>query len=75
MVKFITIDDTENHDRRDKPDRRLDLNPTTFPVFTTSGTWIRRECRKTPERRLNNIDVTETNVRDDEFNELFKDFT
>ena len=76
MIKYIKIVDTsEDEDRREKEDRRVNLNPTTFPVFTKSGTWIRRECRKVPERRLENINVTETKIKDEEFNELFKEFS
>ncbi len=76
MIKYIKIVDTsEDEDRREKEDRRVNLNPTMFPVFTKSGTWIRRECRKVPERRLENINVTETQIKDEEFNELFKEFS
>jgi hypothetical protein len=76
MVKYIKfVDIKEDADRREKEDRRLNLNSTTFPVFTKSGTWIRRECRKTPERRLENIKVIETQMKDEEFNELFKEFS
>ncbi|MFK8027971.1 MAG: hypothetical protein AB8C40_07910 [Gammaproteobacteria bacterium] len=76
MIKYIKIVDTsEDEDRREKEDRRVNLNPTTFPVFTKSGTWIRRECRKVPERRLENINVIETKIKDEEFNELFKEFS
>ncbi|MDW3094757.1 MAG: hypothetical protein R8G33_03700 [Gammaproteobacteria bacterium] len=71
QFKFIV----EDKERRVREDRRLNLNPTTFPVFTTSGTWIRKECRKTPERRIENINVTETQIEDEEFNELFKEFS
>tara|TARA_R110002096_G_scaffold318888_2_gene513172 strand:- start:91 stop:321 length:231 start_codon:yes stop_codon:yes gene_type:complete len=76
MTKFKKAsNDKKKEDRREKQDRRLNFNPTTFPVFTKSGTWIRKECRKTPERRIDNINVTETKLKDDEFKELFKDFS
>jgi hypothetical protein len=76
MTKVIKIvGSNEDADRREKEDRRLNINPTTFPVFTRSGTWIRKECRKMPERRLENINVTETHLRVEEFNELFKEFS
>lgn len=68
MVKYIKIADSDDStDRREKEDRRLNINPTTFPVFTKRGTWIRKECRKIPERRIENINVTETRLRDEEF--------
>lgn len=69
------VDNNIDGNRREKEDRRVNLNPTTFPVFTKSGTWIRRECRKVPERRLENINVTETQMKDEEFKELFKEFS
>jgi hypothetical protein len=76
MTKYKKIaDNDEAGDRRNKEDRRLNLNPTTFPVFTKSGTWIRRECRNMPERRIDNITVTETDIKDEEFEELFKEFS
>ena len=74
MVNYKKIAESDAN-RREKEDRRLNINPTTFPVFTKSGTWIRKECRKIPERRIDNINVTETRLRDEEFNELFKEFS
>jgi len=53
----------------------VDFSPTTFPVYTKQGTWIRKECRKTPERRVDNINVSETNINAKEFEELFKEFS
>ena len=74
MNKFVLIED-ECNERRSKPDRRVDFSPTTFPVYTKQGTWIRKECRKTPERRVDNINVSETNINAKEFEELFKEFS
>jgi len=72
--KKITNSDV-NADRRINEDRRVNTDPTTFPIFAESNTWIRKECRKTPERRLKNISVTETHLKDEEFNKLFKEFS
>ncbi len=66
---------SSSKERRTEIDRRLDFYSTKFPVFTCNGTWIRKECRKTPERRLSNINVDETHIKDDEFKELFKDYS
>ena len=74
MNKFILIED-DYQDRRSQPDRRVDFAPTQFPVFTKQGTWIRKECRKTPERRVRNINVAETNIDVEEFKQLFKDYS
>ncbi|MFK7793740.1 MAG: hypothetical protein AB8B89_00180 [Gammaproteobacteria bacterium] len=75
MTKHIKIVTNCYVNRRESEDRRLNINPTIFPVFTKSGNWIRKECRKIPERRIDNINVTETRLKDEEFNELFKEFS
>jgi hypothetical protein len=76
MEKYKYIfDDDDIADRRVNEDRRLNVLITTFPIFTKSGTWIRKECRNTPERRIKNINVAETQMKDEEFNELFKEFS
>ncbi len=65
----------EYSERRTQEDRRIDFNPTTFPVYTKQGTWVRKECRKTPERRIDNMNVSETELDAHEFKELFKDYS
>ncbi len=76
MKKYKNIfEGGDTADRRVKEDRRLNILITIFPIFTKSGTWIRKECRKTPERRIKNINVAETQMKDEEFNELFKGFS
>lgn len=72
--KFVLIED-DNNERRNQSDRRVDFSPTTFPVFTKQGTWVRKECRKTPERRIDNINVSETHINAAEFKELFKEYS
>lgn len=72
MNKFKLI---ESEERRGLSDRRVEFAPTSFPVFTKQGTWIRKECRKTPERRVDNINVSESLVDDEEFKEIFKEYT
>lgn len=76
MNKFVVLPpEDEILERRKKTDRRADFKSTTFPVFTKQGTWIRKECRKTPERRVENIDVAEASIDAEEFKELFKDYS
>ena len=81
MYKFVLINEEyqekeeKYEERRRSKDRRVDFVPTTFPVYTRNGTWVRRECRKTPERRIDNINVAETHIDAEEFKELFKDFS
>lgn len=72
--KFVLIEDDLN-ERRETSDRRVDFTATTFPIFTKQGTWVRKECRKTPERRIENLNVTETQLDAQEFKELFKEYT
>ena len=74
MSKFVFVVENDFEERRNQPDRRTNFTATTFPVITKQGTWIRKECRKTPERRVDNINVDETQVDAEEFKELFKDY-
>ena len=64
----------EHKDRRDETDRRQADGPTTFPVYTACGNWVRRDRRNTPERRVQSIDVVEDQLLEEEFKDLFKDF-
>ena len=66
---------TADGERRNKSDRRTTLEATRFPVYTASGTWVRLDRRNTPERRVGSIDVGEDQLMEDEFMELFKDFS
>ena len=67
--------DNDKQEKRTEIDRRQDFSTTKFPVFTDNGAWIRKECRKTPERRLRNISVNETHIKAAEFKKLFKDYS
>jgi len=75
VSKFVFVIEDDFEERRSQPDRRADFVPTTFPVFTRQGTWIRKECRKTPERRVENINVSESQIDPEQFKELFKNYT
>ena len=68
------IYDTDK-ERRNASDRRSEFTPVKFPIYTEYGTWVRKECRKSPDRRINNINVSEKYLLDDEFKELFKDYS
>ena len=74
LYNSITLIDQEDNERREEQDRRAELSPTAFPVYTECGTWVRKERRKMPERRLQNIDVCEDQLQEDEFIDLFKSF-
>lgn len=74
MNKFVLIEEDKHTDRRQNQDRRVEIAPTKFPIFTKEGAWIRRECRRMPERRIENINVTETEIKVEEFKELFKEY-
>lgn len=74
LYNSLTLIDQEDSERREEQDRRAELSPTSFPVYTECGTWVRKERRKMPERRLQNINVCEDQLQEDEFTDLFKAF-
>ena len=65
----------EEQERRDETDRRAELSPTNFPVYTETGSWVRKERRKKPERRIQNICVAENQLLEEEFMHLFKEYS
>lgn len=73
--KDIPANEKENSERRNESDRRTALGPTNFPVYTACGNWVRKDRRNIPERRLDSIDVTEDRLLEEEFKELFKDYS
>ena len=75
MSKFLFIVEDDFQERRSAEDRRSEITETKFPIFTKHGTWVRKECRKRPERRVENINVAETQLDAQEFKELFKDYS
>ena len=58
------IDSAYQADRRDiERDRRSFGPPTNFPVIDSAKNIIQKDRRSRPERRINNIVVTETNIK------------
>ncbi len=66
---------TKDSERRNQADRRTSVEATQFPVYTASGTWVRCDRRKNPERRVKSINVGEDQLLEEEFMELFKDYS
>ena len=61
------------NDRRNKPERRDSIVVSQFPFITTHGTFIRKDRRAIPERRISNIIVKEWRIRESIFETLFTD--
>ena len=60
--------------RRDNYERRRQEAIVQFPIITTQGIWVRNDRRKMPDRRLSNILVRETNIREEVFAKLFSNY-
>ena len=61
-------------DRRAKDDRRNFTSSTNESNETTDEYFIAKDRRKTPERRLNNIRVEETEIVEEEFFEYLESY-
>lgn len=59
-------------ERRVRADRRTNEAIVQFPIITRQGICVRRDRRKIPDRRMSNITVTETRIKDEVFDTLFK---
>ena len=75
LEKSNCDDDPLSLERRTDEDRRSEFSPTNFPVYTETGSWVRKERRNKPERSLQNIDVKENEILEEEFKELFKEYS
>lgn len=65
----------EKDDERRKGDDRRNLSRSvSFPYKTREGLVILKDRRKTPDRRLNNIEVGESPIDEEEFFEFLKDY-
>lgn len=54
------------NDKRIRPyDRRKNLDTPEDPFYDSHGELIKHDRRKTPDRRLNNIEVEEIECDDD----------
>ena len=62
-------------DRRVRQDRRTNEAIVQFPIITRQGICVRRDRRKIPDRRMSNITVTETRIKEEVFDTLFKNYS
>ncbi|MEM7304080.1 MAG: hypothetical protein AAF372_00975, partial [Pseudomonadota bacterium] len=60
--------------RRESYERRRQESIVQFPIITTQGIWVRNDRRKVPDRRLSNIKVRETNIKEEVFATLFSNY-
>lgn len=60
--------------RRKSHERRRQESIVQFPIITTQGIWVRNDRRKVPDRRLSNIQVRETNIKEEVFAALFSNY-
>ncbi len=75
-MTLFWLDESDNQsERRIHADRRTVLDPTIFPVYTASGNWVRCDRRCIPDRRLRSITVTDEELFEEEFSELFKEYS
>jgi len=58
-------------ERRNTNDRRTSMQAAQFPIITRGGVCVRKDRRKTPDRRVAKIEVDEAFVRDEVFEMLF----
>ena len=60
--------------RRLSSERRRNEAITQFPIITTQGICVRKERRKIPDRRMSNIIVRETVMKEEVFETLFSNY-
>lgn len=67
---------TNDHheERRTKEDRRSLHRAVSFPYKTKEGLVILKDRRKTPDRRVNNISVEDTEIDEEEFIKKYQKF-
>ena len=64
----------EHEDRRSRDDRRSLHQAVSFPYKTKEGLVILKDRRKSPDRRLNNISVEDTEIDEEEFIKRYQKF-
>ena len=64
-------DNSGQEDRRSREDRRKINRAIKFPLRTLEGLVVLKDRRKTPDRRVNNISVEESDIDEDEFLKMF----
>ena len=60
--------------RKKSSERRRHEAIAQFPIITTQGICVRRDRRKIPDRRMSNIVVRETNLKEEVFDTLFSNY-
>ena len=61
-------------ERRKAGERRKNEAIAQFPIITALGICVRKDRRKTPDRRLSNIVVHETSIKEEIFDMLFCEY-
>jgi hypothetical protein len=64
----------DREDRREREDRRSLHRGVSFPYKTKVGLVILKDRRTTPDRRLNNILVEDTEIDEEEFIKRYQKF-
>ena len=64
--------DQEREERRAENDRRNLNKSVSFPYKTKEGLVILKDRRKTPDRRISNITVEDSDIDEEEFFEFLK---
>ena len=64
--------DQNRSERREESDRRNLTKSVSFPYRTKEGLVILKDRRKTPDRRISNISVEESDIDEEEFFESLK---
>ena len=64
----------QDEERRAKDDRRSLHRSVSFPFKTKDGLVILKDRRKTPDRRVNNISVEDTELDEEEFIKKYQKF-
>lgn len=67
-------DNNERENRRSTDDRRSLHRSVSFPYKTKEGLVILKDRRKTPDRRINNISVEDTEIDEEEFIKNYQKF-
>ena len=62
--------DQKEDERREGGDRRNLHKSVSFPYKTKEGLVILKDRRKTPDRRLSNIEVEDSEIDEEEFFEF-----
>ena len=64
----------ERDNRRSRNDRRSLHREVSFPYKTKNGLVVLTDRRKTPDRRVNNIAVEDTEIDEEEFIKKYQKF-